>query len=212
MPVSDDLEQFRTIPTGTLSDAMGKQGSLHSSIKPLFPSARLAGPAFTVKCPPNDNLTIHHAINLAQAGDVLVVAAGGSTEYGLIGEIMSLACQLKGIAGIVLDGGCRDASEIEALGFPVFASGINPRGTSKQTLDSVNVPIHCGGQLIKPGDIVVGDRDGVVVIPGEGADQVLARAHEIVEREKRVHALLNEGKSTMEIFGLDTLIKQKGVG
>ncbi len=205
------IKQFAGIPTGNLSDAMGKKGSMHSSIKPVFALAKMSGVALTVTCPPADNLTIHKAMGMAPAGSVLVVYAGAYTEGGLFGAIMALGCQIKGIAGAVIDGGCRDVEEIEELGFPLYARGINPGGTVKETLGMIGVPIQCGGILVNPGDIVVGDRDGVVVVPAEQALQVLDKAKAIMDRELKIRELLKQGKSTMEIFGLDALLKSKGL-
>lgn len=205
------VKQFYGIATGNLSDAMGKTGSMHSSIKPVFPSAKMSGLAVTVTCPPGDNLTIHKAMETAPAGSVLVVNASGYTEGGLFGEIMALACQFKGIAGAVIDGGCRDVEEIEELHFPLFARGINPGGTVKETLGTLGVPISCGGVVVTPGDIIVGDRDGIVVVPGEHAAEVLDKARAIVDREVKIRELLQQGKSTMEIFGLDKVLKSKGL-
>ncbi len=203
--------QFCGIPTGNLSDALGKKGNLQAAIKPVYPTARLAGPAFTVTCHPADNLTIHKAIDLAPAGSVLVVNAGGYVEAGLFGAIMALACQVKGIAGLVLDGGCRDIEELEEIDFPVFARGVNPGGTVKETLGAIGLPIQCGGVMVAPGDIMVGDRDGVVV-PAARAAEALEKARAIFQKEIHVRDLLRQGKTTMEIYGFDKLLKDKGLG
>jgi 4-hydroxy-4-methyl-2-oxoglutarate aldolase len=212
MQISDDLvKQFCGIPTGNLSDAMGRKGNMHSSIKPVYPSAKLAGRAFTVACQPADNLTIHKAITMAPAGSALVIYAGGYTETAVFGDIMALACQVRGIAGVVIDGSCRDTEEIEEMNYPVFAKGINPGGPVKETLGATDVPIQCGGIVVTPGDIIVGDRDGVVVVPAGRAAEVLEKAKAIVEKEIKVRELLKQGKTTMEIFGLDTLLKNKGL-
>ena len=210
MRAEEFAKQFLGIPTGNLSDAMGKKGSMHSSIKPVYPAAKMAGVAFTAACRPGDNLTIHKAMDMALPGSVIVVNAGGYTEGGMFGDIMALACKIKGIAGVVIDGGCRDIEEIEALGFPLFARGVNPGGTIKENLGVIGEPIQCGGVLVAPGDIVVGDRDGVVVIPAAQADHVLEKARTIIAREAGIRDMLHQDKSTMEIFGLDALLKDKG--
>lgn len=204
MKPHDLAKEFAGIATGNLSDAMGKRGNMHSSIKPVYLSAKMAGIAVTAACYPGDNLTIHKAMEIAAPGSILVVNAVGFTEAGLFGDIMALACQIKGIAGAVIDGGCRDIEEIEQIGFPVFARGVNPGGTVKETLGAIDVPIQCGGVLVTPGDIVVGDRDGVVVVPSERAEEVLDRARKIIARETGIRELLRQGKSTVEIFGLQT--------
>ncbi len=200
---------FYGIPTGNLSDAMGKKGNMSSAIRPVYPRAKMAGPALTLTCHPADNLTIHKAIELASEGSVLVVYAGGYAEAGLFGAIMSLAAKVKGIAGAVIDGGCRDAEEVEEMDFPLFARGLNPGGTVKETLGAIDVPIQCGGVVVNPGDIVVGDRDGVVVVPAGQAAEVLANARAIVEKEIRVREQLQQGKTTMEIYGFGDLLARK---
>ncbi len=212
MEIAQDLvKQFFGIPTGNLSDAMGKKGNMHSSIKPVYPSAKMAGIALTMTCPPADNLTIHKAMYMAPAGSVLVVNAGGYTEAGPFGAIMSLACKIRGLAGVVIDGGCRDVEEIEELQFPLFSRGGSPGGTVKETLGSIGVPIQCGGVVVVPGDIVVGDRDGVVVVPAGFATEVLEKARAIIDKEVKVRELLRQGKSTLEIYGLDAVLKNKGL-
>jgi 4-hydroxy-4-methyl-2-oxoglutarate aldolase len=212
LEIAQDLvKQFFGIPTGNLSDAMGKKGSMHSSIKPVYSSARMAGLAFTVACPPADDLTIHKAMYMAPEKAVLVVNAGGYAEAGSFGAIMALACQIRGLADAVIDGGCRDVEEIEEMGFHLFAKGINPGGTVKETLGIIGVPIQCGGIVVAPGDIVVGDRDGVVVVPAGHATEVLQKTRAIKDKELQVRELLKRGKSTLEILGLDVILKNKGL-
>jgi 4-hydroxy-4-methyl-2-oxoglutarate aldolase len=212
LEIAQDLvKQFFGIPTGNLSDAMGKKGNMHSSIKPIYPSAKMAGIAFTVACPPADNLTMHKAMYMAPPGSVLVANAAGYTEAGSFGAIMALACQIRGFAGVVLDGGCRDVEEIEEMGFPLFSRGINPGGTTKETLGAIGGPIQCGGIVVDPGDIVVGDRDGVVVVPADRALEVLEKSRAIMDKEVKVRELLRQGKSTLEIYGLDAILKNKGL-
>lgn len=145
----------------------------------------------------------------AAPGSALVVNAGGYTEAGVFGDIMALACKTKGISGVVIDGGCRDIEEIEQIGFPVFARGINPGGTIKETPGIIGIPIQCGGVLVSPGDIIVGDRDGVVVVPALHAEHILEQARAIIAREQGIRELLKQGKSTMEIFGLHALLEKK---
>ncbi len=205
------VKQFVGLATGNLSDAMGKKGNMHSSIKPVYPSAKLVGTAVTITCHPADNLTIHKAMEIAPAGSVLVVAAGGYSEAGLLGAIMGYACKLKGIAGAVIDGGVRAVEELEEINFPVFSRGVNPGGTVKETLGSINVPIQCGGILVSPGDIVAGDRDGVVVVPEARACEVLEKCKAIFDKEIKVRELLKSGKSTMEIYALNTLLDKKAL-
>lgn len=201
----NDLKRFAALPTGNLCDANGKTGNMDPRIKPVDPKSRLAGTAYTVRCHPADNLAIHRAMLEAPAGSVLVVDVHQYCGAGHFGEIMSLGCQMRGIAGLVIDGSVRDAEEIEQMGFPVFARAFNPGGTVKETVGSTNIEIQCGGILVKPGDIIVGDRDGVVVVPSEKAHEVLERAEAIAAKEVKVKDMLRQGKSTAEIYGFSKI-------
>src|SRR5690606_18793986 len=148
----------------TVHEAQGQKGALSSAIKPLDPAMRLAGPALTVNCRPDDNLAIHYALTIARPGDVIVVDAKGFVEAGAWGDVMTLMARKKGVAGLVIDGSVRDANAIVEMGFPVFSRGISIKGTAKNQPGAVDVPIVCGGVGINPGDVVLGDRDGLVVI------------------------------------------------
>ena len=199
----DLVKRFSGSPTANLSDAMGKTGTMNYMIKPVYAQAKLVGPAFTLTCHPADNVTIHKAVYSAPSGSVLVINAGGYPEGGLFGDILALACQVQGIAGVVMDGGCRDVEELEAMNFPVFARSISPRGTIKKTVGAIGETIQCGGLLVGTGDIVVGDRDGVVVVPLVRAKEVLRKVTEILQNETKYRQLIKEGKSTIEIFSLN---------
>ncbi|HBM74727.1 MAG TPA: dimethylmenaquinone methyltransferase [Clostridiaceae bacterium] len=203
----DDLKRFAELPTGNICDANGKTGNMDPAIKPIDPKSKLVGPAYTVRCQPRDNLSIHKAMLDAPKGSVLVVDLGGYCGAGHFGEIMTLGCQVKGIAGLVIDGSIRDAEDIEEMGFPVFCRAFNPGGTVKETVGPTNIPIQCGGVLVKPGDIIIGDRDGVVVVPEENADEVLKRAEAIKAKEIKVKEMLRQGKSTAEIYGFEKILR-----
>lgn len=195
------LDELRGVNTGNVCDAQGRRGHLAAAILPLYAGARVLGPAFTVLSAPGDNLAVHRAIELAAAGDVLVVAMGGHTAAGFFGEIMATASRARGLAGLVTDGACRDSDEFSELAFPVFAAGRSPGGTLKEDPGYVNVPVICGGVLVRPGDLVFGDADGVVAIQAVRVDEVLAKARAGVEREATVRRLLEEGQTTMDIYG-----------
>lgn len=209
MLTKEQLEQFRKLPTGNVCDANGKVGNMDSGIKPIDPRSKLVGPAATVRVQPGDNLLLHKAIYEAAPGSVLVIDAHAYTEAGPFGGIMSTACMERGLAGVILDGACRDANEIQDMGFPFFIRALNPGGTVKESLGPINQPVQCGGINVRPGDIIVGDRDGVVVIAQEKIDEVLQRALAIYDREVEIVEMLHQGKSTLEIYGFDKLIQQK---
>lgn len=203
------IKEFASIPTGNLSDALGKTGSMDQGIKPVFPTARLGGPAFTARLVPGDNLGAHIALNQAPAGTVLVLDARGYCGAGLFGEIMAVAAQKRGLAGVVIDGACRDSLGITEMGYPVFSRALNPGGTVKESIGAINVTVSCGGVTINPGDIVVGDADGVVVIPQTEAEEVLMKAQQIMTNEAKVMERLRAGESTMEIFHFNELVAKK---
>jgi 4-hydroxy-4-methyl-2-oxoglutarate aldolase len=205
----EEIGRFKRLPTGNVCDANGKGGNMNSAIKPIGHKSKLVGPAVTVRSQPGDNLIMHKAIYEAEPGSVLVIDAHGYTEAGPFGDIMVTACQARGIAGVVLDGACRDANDIEEMGFPFFARALNPGGTVKESLGSVNEVIQCGGVMVKPGDLIVGDRDGVVVVPQEKVREVLKAAQTIFDKEIKVKEMLRQGKTTLEIYGFDKLIERK---
>jgi RraA family protein len=166
-----------------LGDAMGRRGCLDDSVQGRWPAAALAGPAFTVWTREGDNLAVHEALEVTAPGDVLVVDGHGATIRALIGEMIAIKAKARGLAGFVIDGAARDITELEALGMPVFSRGQTPAGPFKTgpfaLLDTVSV----GGVVVRPGDAVVADRDGVVVVPRDRASEVLARAEEIAANE-----------------------------
>ena len=193
---------FLGIPTGNICDCNGLKGSMDAAIMPLSYTSAMAGRAMTVTCAPGDNLTIHKAIALAEPGTVLVVDCSGYTGAGVFGELFATSCRARGIVGVVIDGACRDRAELIEMGFPVFSRGVDPNGTRKEVLGSIDRPIQCGGVLVHPGDVVVGDGDGVVVIPAEEAADVLERAKAKKHREDELKPLLAAGKTTVELLGL----------
>jgi 4-hydroxy-4-methyl-2-oxoglutarate aldolase len=189
--------------TATLYEASGQRGALPSAIKPISSTIGLAGPAFTVETAPGNNLFIHRALAAAAPGDVLVVATSAHHDAGYWGDVMTVAALARGIAGLVIDGCVRDSESIRRLGFPVFARGLSIRGTKKDTgaPGSLRTGIHLGDARIEPGDLVVGDADGVVVVSGASAAEVLEKAREREKREAEVIERLRKGETTLEIYG-----------
>ena len=204
-------EQLAVLPTGNVADnnhSSPRQGVMDSGIKPIDSKCHMLGRAVTVKCQPGDNLAIHQGIYAAKPGDVLVCELRGYDQGGHFGDIMALACKVRGLAGVVLDGSCRDTEDIREMGFPVFSRGINPSGTVKATLGTIGVPVICGGIEVHDGDIVLGDCDGVVVVPREHEDEVFERALVKYEKEQHIVEQLLAGKATLEIYGFDKLIEK----
>jgi regulator of RNase E activity RraA len=175
-----------------LADVGGRRGTLHGRIQPLAKTMRVAGPAFTVEVRPGDNLMIHAALALAQPGDVIVVDGKGDCSCALTGAIMAAQAEAAGLAGLVLDGAVRDTDECVNRPFPIFAAGCNPNGPTKGLAGRLGWPISLGGTAVEPGDLIVGDADGVVVIPRAQAAEIVAAAQAKVDQEaKRIEAIRN---------------------
>ena len=178
-----------------LADVAGRRGTLDGRIAAVSPSMRMAGPAFTIEVRPGDNLMIHAAISMAQPGDILVVDGKGDRTCALMGSIMINACKKLGLGGVVLDAAVRDIEELRELGFPVYAVGTNPNGPTKFVPGRINWPISCGGISINPGDLIVGDADGVVVVEREKAGSLLEAAAKKVADERARIADIVAGKN-----------------
>jgi 4-hydroxy-4-methyl-2-oxoglutarate aldolase len=202
---------FEGIPTGAISDAMGRTGSMAAEIKPIWSRAKVVGPALTVRTFPADNLMIHKAVTLAKPGDVLVVNAGGYKDTAVFGDLLGYSCKVHGIAGVVIDGASRDAEGMAGIGFPVFARAVLPMGPFKDSPGAINVPVSCGGVAVRPGDIVVGDADGVVVVPIEQATDVLAKAQMTTAREQQMRERLAKGEYIFDMLKLGEVLKGLGV-
>lgn len=210
-PKREVIEGFRELATGNVCDAMGRYGGMSASIKPILDKCKMVGPAITVKIYPADNLMLHKATEVAKAGDVLVVDAGGYPDMAILGDLLCLVCKTKGIEGIVLDGGVRDIEGIRELGFPVFAKGIIPVGPLKDSPGSINVPIHCGGMPVIPGDLIVGDPDGVVVVPKWRIQEVLEKGRAIMEKERKMREKIQKGELIYDILNLGKLLQREDV-
>ena len=188
--------------SATLSEASGLAIALSPDIRSLWAGARLCGPAFTVQGAGGDNLALHHAVLHAPAGSVLVADLGGA-RFGHWGEVLAVAARHRGIAGLLIDGGVRDAAELEALGFPVFSRNNAILGTRKDFRGVLGLPIRVGGVTVETGDLIVGDVDGVVAVPGTDIHRILQRADARVAHEQELMAQLRRGHSTLELFGLE---------
>ena len=196
------VEAARTLPAATLHEAGGRIGVMPSAIKPVAPAMRLCGTAVTVHGPAGDNLWLHRAIYVARPGDVLVVHVSGGHDWGYWGEIMSAAAHARGLAGLVIDGCVRDGAVLADFGLPVFARGLCIRGTGKDfgARGFINFPTLFDDLTVHPGDLVVGDTDGVVVVPRSRAAEMVAAAQAREAKEAGVIARLRAGERTLEIY------------
>ena len=198
-----NVADFAAYPTGNLCNANPDVSPLVTLIAPLIPRCRVAGRARTARIVPGHNAAIHRAVHDAQPGDMLVVDGAGSKRFGQFGDLLADCCQRKGIVGGVFDCTIRDRADIAALGFQVFARGFHPEATAKTDPGEVDIPVAVGGVLVSPGDIVVGDDDGVVVIPHRIAGEVLEQVAAVAAREETIRARILAGESTYDIFDLN---------
>jgi 4-hydroxy-4-methyl-2-oxoglutarate aldolase len=196
--------------TATIHEVMGQKGDMDPGIKPLAKGMRLCGRALTVQCPPGDNLMLIKAVSLLKAFDVLVMTSTASATVGSFGEVLAVECQARCASGLVTSGAVRDSSALISLGLPVFSSGLCIHGTSKATLGTINHPISCGGVLVYPGDLILGDDDGLVVIPESQAEDILQAALIREEKETKVKEKLRNGHSLFELYGYQAIIDRLG--
>lgn len=220
MSNSDIIKNFARVPAdivaqaarfqpAILADVAGRRGALHGRIRPLHPSMKLAGTAFTVEVRPGDNLMIHAAISLAQPGDVLVIDGKGDLSSALMGTIMMTACKQLGLAGVIMDGAARDSLDIIEMDYPVFAAGTNPNGPTKNIGGRIGHPVSVGGVTIHPGDFVIGDNDGVVVVEREKIAGLLPIADKKVKDEAARIASIKTGNTAAS--WLNSALRAAGV-
>jgi RraA family protein len=194
------VDKFRRIPVANISDSMFRMSAGGARLRPYHAGGVMAGPALTVRTAPGDNLMVHMALNLAQKGDVIVVDAGGELTNAIIGERMLAYCQAKGFAGIVIHGAVRDSGYIKSHDFPVYAAGVTHRGPYKNGPGEINVTVALDGMPIAPGDLVVGDDDGLLCVPYDEVEAVYKLAHEKHEMETRTFKDIGKGDNNRAKF------------
>ncbi|MBQ0880761.1 MULTISPECIES: 4-carboxy-4-hydroxy-2-oxoadipate aldolase/oxaloacetate decarboxylase [Streptomyces] len=206
-----DVEALAGYGTATVGEAMGRTGFLGTHLRPIQQGVRVAGTAVTVLCWPGDNLMIHAAVEQCGEGDVLVVTTTSPCTDGLFGELFATALVHRGVRGVVLNTGIRDTAELRAMGFPAWSAAVSPQGTVKATGGSVNVPIVIGGQMIHPGDVIVADDDGVVVVPRERARDTVEASEAREQKEAAARAAFLEGQLGLDRYGLRETLTRLGV-
>ncbi|MFF7312638.1 4-carboxy-4-hydroxy-2-oxoadipate aldolase/oxaloacetate decarboxylase [Streptomyces sp. NPDC008137] len=210
-PTPELVEGLSAYSSATIHEAQGRLGALDSTIKPVDHRMSLCGPAFTVQCAPRDNLMLQTAIAYARPGDVIVVSAGAYEEAGSFGDVLANACQSKGLGGLITDTGVRDTEDLRALGFPVFSRSVSIKGTVKETVGPMCEPVTVGGVLVRPGDVMRADADGVVVVRREDAAEVAAASQQRIDTEADYIAAYRAGRSVIDICGLEPLLAAKGL-
>lgn len=205
-PEKELVELFREFPVANIDDCMNRTAAVAQEIRPLN-KAKLLGPAFTVKVPQGDNLMFHKAMDMAKPGDIIVIDAGGMPNRAILGEIMVNYCKKRGVGGIIVDGAIRDYDTLSEMDFPVYARGVNPNGPYKNGPGEIGTVISFGGQVVRPGDIIIGDADGIIVVKPEEAKELAAQVAVVFKKEAEILRTI-ETDGTFDRPWVDELLKK----
>ena len=208
-----DADVIRTLGqhgVATVHEAQARSGLMRPYMRPIYPSARAAGSALTVLCAPGDNLMIHAAIEVCQPGDILVVSTTSESTDGMFGELLAVSARAHGAVGLIIDAGVRDVADLTKMEFPVWSKAVSAQGTVKATAGSVNIPIVAAGALVNPGDVIVADVDGVVIVPRERAADVVRLGEERLLKEEKSRQRLRNGELGLDFYGLRAKLTELG--
>jgi 4-hydroxy-4-methyl-2-oxoglutarate aldolase len=195
----------------TIHEAQDRTGLMAPYMRPIWTGAHISGTAVTVSVPPCDNWMIHVAVEQCQPGDIMVIAPTSFSDAGYFGDLLGASLKAHGVAGVVLDGGCRDIAVLKAAGFPVWSKAISAQGTVKETLGDVNIPIVCGGQIVAPGDVIIADDDGVVVVPRDNAPGIAAKSAAREAREDQIRLRYEAGELGIDMNNMRPRMAEKGL-
>jgi len=205
------VDEFSNYGVATVHEAQGRRGLLAPHMRPIYSGAHIAGTAITVSVPPGDNWMIHVAVEQCRDGDILVVAPTAPSTAGYFGDLLATSLMSRGVRGLIIEAGCRDITDLEKMGFPVWSKYVSAQGTVKETLGSVNIPINCAGQDVNPGDVIVADDDGVVVVSRLEAAAVLASSRQREEKEADSRRRYAAGELSIDRYDMRPRLTEKGL-
>jgi 4-hydroxy-4-methyl-2-oxoglutarate aldolase len=208
---ADIVKTLGDLGVATVHEAQARTGLMRPFMRPIYPTAKAAGTAITISCQPGDNLMIHAAIEFCQKGDILVVSTTSESTDGMFGELLAESARAHGVVGLIIDAGVRDVKDLTEMDFPVWSKAVSAQGTVKATAGSVNVPIVCAGAAVSPGDVIVADADGVVVVKRETGGEVARLASERFAKELKTRERLKAGELGVDFYGLRAKLAELGV-